>query len=654
MPNQLIHATSPYLRQHAHNPVDWYPWGEEAFQKARKEHKPVFLSIGYSSCHWCHVMERESFQDEEVAQLLNTHFVSIKVDREERPDIDQHYQEVYRLMNNRPGGWPTSVFMTEEKLPFFAATYLPPEPRYGMMSFKELLRIIIKKYGTEKERLVQEGQEVLRHLSPERTSIQATKLDASVVSRIKQHAQTLFDHKFGGFTKAPKFPQTSVLHLLLDHHQLTGETSTLRMTEKTLKAMAKGGLRDIVDGGFCRYSTDDSWFVPHFEKMTYDNALLASLYLRVYHITGNGFYRDIAFETLDFLLDNMYENGLFYSASDADSEGAEGKYFLFDYIEAKTAFLEAGIPQADVEATLEALHITPQGTTEGGNIVRLDTPEATDTIPHFHTARQALRKIRNNRTYPFIDTKIITSWNAMAVSALYAAARIAPQRYLDIAEKSLDTLLQTLYPHGQLFHTTLPGHTPEIHAFLEDYAYLAEALGQAYRTTLDETRLILMQKLVNQAIERFYDKGFWKFSRGEFEIEAEIYDTSYPSALSTMLQALYDVTSLIDPVYKKFIFKSLEVQSYDLMRQPLSYPRLASVLLRYLFDDIVIKAKEETLRPHLGDIESLPYPFVLPRQADNDGMMLCNTAMCFGHEKDFAHLKAYLLSRRNATESDDS
>jgi uncharacterized protein YyaL (SSP411 family) len=303
MANHLKNEHSPYLQQHADNPVDWYPWGEEAFAKAQKEHKPIFLSIGYSSCHWCHVMERESFEDKKIAKLLNEHFVPIKVDREERPDIDKHFQEVYQLMNGRPGGWPASIFLTEERKPFYSATYIPPEPRYGMMGFATLLETIAQKYKSAKPTLLEEAEKVLKHLHPDKEKIQATKLDSSIVNRAIEHAELLYDHRFGGFSKAPKFPQSSLLDLLLDLYLLTENKAALTMVEKQLFHMAKGGLRDLVEGGFCRYSTDNEWLVPHFEKMTYDNAQLAALYLKAYHITENTFYKDVAFEPIDFMLD---------------------------------------------------------------------------------------------------------------------------------------------------------------------------------------------------------------------------------------------------------------------------------------------------------------------------------------------------------------
>ena len=646
MSNHLKNEHSPYLQQHADNPVDWYPWGEEAFEKAQKEHKPIFLSIGYSSCHWCHVMEKESFQNEKTAEILNRHFVAIKVDREERPDIDKHFQEVYQLMNGRPGGWPASIFLTEDLKPFYAATYIPPEPRYGMMSFPTLLEVIADKYKNERGPLVEEAEKVLKHLNPDKDKIQATKLDNSIIGRYIEQAGQLFDRREGGFNKAPKFPQASTLDLLLDLHKLTGSKEALEMARFSLLAMAKGGLRDLVDGGFCRYSTDDSWLVPHFEKMTYDNAHLSSVYLKAYHVTGDDFFKKVSFETLDFMLEKMQEDNLFYSASDADTEGEEGKYFVYTYEKALKSFAKAGIPKKEHEALAQALHITPEGNFEGKNIVRVDSPENTEAIPYYDEAVAALKKRREEkRVYPFIDKKVITSWNAMMITALFKASRVN-STYLEPAQKALQQLLDTMYPHSQLFHSTLIGKKPKIHAFLEDYAYLGEALIEAYESTLDETHLIVAQKLTNAAIEKFYKNGIWKFSRGEFETDAEIHDSSYPSSLATMVGLLHSVSSLIDPVYKKFVFKSLEIHSYDVMRQPISTPKLSKMVIRYLLDDVIIKAKEEKLQPHIAELDTLPYPFSLLRIDTNDGFMICNTSACFGHEKDFSGVLEVLEKRQ--------
>ena len=643
MPNRLHYEDSPYLRRHADNPVDWYPWGDEAFAKAQREHKPIFLSIGYSTCHWCHVMERESFSDPAIAELLNRHFVSIKVDREERPDIDKHFQAVYQKMNGRPGGWPTSIFLTEEGKPFYAATYVPPEPRYGLMSFSELLTTVRDRYAQAKARLEQEADEVLAHLNPVKEKIEATKLDTSIVSRTLSHAQKLFDFRFGGFSKAPKFPQTSLLDLLMDVAQLQQSDEAMRLVRIQLDHMAKGGLRDIVEGGFCRYSTDDRWLVPHFEKMTYDNALLAQLYLRAYHLTSHDFYKTIAFETLDFLLRERSDGTLFYAASDADTDGTEGGYFVYRYDEACEAFRDANIPEEAIETLCRTLHITPEGNFESASIVRLEKPEKDGEIPHFDRAIEALRRLREKRTKPFVDTKLITSWNAMTITALFKAGRLRTE-YLEKARSALDTLLERLYPNNTLFHSTLPDAAPRIEGFLEDYAYLGEALIEAYRSTLDERYLIKAQTLANQTIERFYRNGFWKFSIGEFQTDADKHDTSYPSALATAVHFLHSIASLVDPIYKKFVFRTLEIHSYEVMRQPLSMPSLAKAVVRYLYDDILIKAKESALVPHIGDIDTLGYPYLFLRTSDNDGFMLCNSLSCFAHENTFDKLSSTIRS----------
>ena len=643
MANHLKNEHSPYLQQHADNPVDWYPWGEEAFEKARKENKAIFLSIGYSSCHWCHVMEHESFEDEATAKILNEHFIAVKVDREERPDIDKHFQEVYQLMNQRPGGWPTSIFLTQEQKPFYSATYIPDEPRYGMMSFSSLLEVIADKYTKEKDLLTEKADEILRFLNPKEDKIQATKLDLSIIGRVTDQAKQLFDNKNGGFNKAPKFPQASMLDLLLDVYRITGDKETLNMALLSLSSMAKGGLRDLVEGGFCRYSTDDEWLVPHFEKMTYDNALLAEVYLKAYHVTGNDFYKSVAFETIDFMVENMSEDGLFYSASDADTEGEEGKYFVYTYEKALKSFEKAGIPTQEHATLAQALHITPEGNFEGKNIVRIDDP-VHSKIPNYDKAIQALKKRREKRTHPFIDKKVLVSWNAMMIKSLFKASRV-DNAYLQSAIKSLDALLESMYINSELFHSTLMGKKPKIKAFLEDYAYLAEVLIEAYESTLDETYLITATKLTNTAIEKYFDQGKWKFSRGEFETNADIYDSSYPSSVATMLSVLYSISSLVDIVYKKFVFKTLEIYSYDVMRQPISTPRMSHMVIRYLKDDVIIKAKEDKLKANIKELDKLPHPFSLFKNDTNDGYMLCNSNSCFGHEKDFSGVLEVLEKR---------
>ena len=643
MSNRLKNEQSPYLLQHSQNPVDWYPWGEEAFEKAKKENKAIFLSIGYSSCHWCHIMERESFENEEIAEILNKNFIAIKVDREERPDIDKHFQSVYQLMNGRSGGWPTSIFLTQEKKPFYSATYIPPEPRYGMMGFGELLATIEKKYSTQKDLLTEKAEEILRFIDPKDKKIKATKLDNSIVTRFEQQAEQLFQKESGGFNKAPKFPQTSLLELLLNTYTLTKNKNTLLMATTTLDSMAKGGLYDIVEGGFCRYSTDNNWLVPHFEKMTYDNALLAKLYLKAYHITNNIKYKDIAIDTIEFLLNKMSQDNLFFSASDADTQGVEGKYFVYSYDEVKEAFEKANIP----EDTISDLGITKDGNFEGKNIIRV-IKDKKDIIS-YNEAIYILLKIREEREYPFIDKKIIVSWNAMAIKSIFRASRLdnnIEQKYLQNAVDSLGKLLETMYINEELYHSTIIGQEPKIKAFLEDYAYLSDTLIEAYQSTLNENYLILATKLVNSAIEKYYAHGMWKFSRGEFETDADTYDSSYPSSLAIMIGAIHSISSLVDTVYKKFVFQTLQIHSYDIMRQPISKPKMSQMVMRYLGDDIIIKASEDNLKHHLKDIQTLKYPFSYLRIDNNDGFMICNSNSCFGHEKDFKGVEE-VVSKRN-------
>lgn len=642
MTNHLQNEYSPYLKQHANNPVDWYPWGEEAFEKARQENKAIFLSIGYSACHWCHVMEKESFEDENTAKILNEHFIAIKVDREERPDIDKHFQEVYQLMNQRPGGWPTSIFLTQEQKPFYSATYIPDEPRYGIMSFSSLLEVIANKYQTEKALLTEKADEILGFLDTKEDKIQATKLDLSIINRVSSQAKQLFDNQYGGFNKAPKFPQASTLDLLMDVYRITKDKNTLDMVLSSLSSMAKGGLRDLVEGGFCRYSTDDKWLVPHFEKMTYDNALLSEVYLKAYHLSNNPFYKEVAFETLDFMLDKMQEGGLFYCASDADTQGIEGKYFVYSYERAIKIFDKANIPSKAHKALTYALNITKEGNFEGNNIIRIDMPK--EEIEYYDEAILALKKHREKRIYPAIDNKILVSWNAMMIKSLFKASR-TDKKYLKPAITSLDALLKTMYINSELYHSTLIGQTPKIKAFLEDYAYLCELLIEAYQSTLNEIYLITATKLANSAIEKYFDKGKWKFSRGEFETYANIHDSSYPSSLATMIGVLYSISSLVDTVYKKFVFKTLEIYSYDVMRQPISSPRMSRMVIRYLKDDVIIKSKEENLKAHITSLDTLAHPFSYLKSDTNDGYMLCNSNSCFGHEKDFTGIIEVLEKR---------
>jgi uncharacterized protein YyaL (SSP411 family) len=640
MPNRLIHEDSPYLRQHADNPVDWWPWCDEAFQKALEEDKPIFLSIGYSSCHWCHVMEREVFEDEEIAAFLNDRFVSIKVDREERPDIDKYYQSVHQLLNQRPGGWPLSIFMTPDRKPFFAGTYIPPVRRYNMMGFLELIEVIDKKWREGRGDIVKNADEIQRFLEPADGPVKATKLEPSLAEKFLTQAKESYDPEWGGFSKAPKFPHTSTLNLLLDLAKLKQSDEARRMALFTMRNMARGGLYDLVDGGFCRYSTDEMWLVPHFEKMTYDNALLCQSYLKAYRHTREGFFWDVAVDILEFMGTRMCDDALFFAASDADTDGEEGRYFVYGYDEVVDALTSAGFGEEEARRICTALSITPGGNFEGRNIVRFQDDERPEWWPK---VRRVLKTLRAARTYPFVDKKIITAWNAMMAKALFMAAEI-DERYLIDAVRTMDALLATMAKEGTLYHSALAGKSPTVEGFLEDYAYLCDALLAAYTATLDEIWLLRAQKIANDAIERFYDAGRWYFSRGEFVTEADIADTSYPASGAVMTGALLTLGTLLEePAYLDIAFKSLELASYKIMRTPLYHPAFTEAALRWLHEDVVVKSLPDRLAVARSLLWEAPYPWILPKSAVGPDYLVCNRHSCFAAAKTPEALRSELM-----------
>ena len=636
MANRLAKEHSPYLQQHSQNPVDWYPWSKEAFEKAKKENKLIFLSIGYSSCHWCHVMEKEVFENEEVAKFLNEHFVSIKVDKEERPDIDKYYQEVYQLLNQRPGGWPLSIFMTPDKKPFFAATYIPLEPRYGMPGFLQLVKNMVKIYQKDPNELQKQGEEILRYLTPKNPT-KAVKFDTKIADIFVEATKKFFDKEHGGFGSKPKFPHASTIDTLLDIYRLTGNKDALHMAEVTLQNMAKGGLRDLVDGGFCRYSTDEQWLVPHFEKMAYDNALLMQSYLKAYHTTKKDIYKQIAFEIADFITEYMSSNSLFYSASDADSEGEEGKYFVYHYDEVVQKLKKDGFSDTEIQEVLHKLGITKEGNFEGKNIVRSQALELCEVSKK---ALQSLKDLRKNRCYPFIDTKIITSWNAMMIRGLYMAARIE-SRYFEIAEESLKKLLEKMYINDHLYHAALIDKKPKIAAFLEDYAYLATALLEAYKTTHNEEYLARANLLVNDALINFYDSGRWYFSKGEIWTEAEHTDTSYPSSAAVITEAMLALGALVDSKYIQFSFETIEFYSEKIYKYATWSAKFIEDILRFVYQDRIIKANEEMLST-CENIDFVRYPFVLLKAEELEEFMLCDLQSCYAHSKNCQEIKKAL------------
>lgn len=557
--NRLIHETSPYLLQHAHNPVDWYPWGDEALARAKAENKPILLSIGYSSCHWCHVMERESFENDEIADLMNRHFVNIKVDREERPDLDDIYMAATLALNHGQGGWPMTVFLTPDQRPFFAGTYFPPTDRFGRPGFATLLGRIATLWPEQGDTLREQAEQLTAYLTEQaRPAPDANVGEAEIRAAVAQLAQT-FDATYGGFGPAPKFPPSTALSLLLRSHRRTGEAQALHMVRKTLLGMAQGGMYDHIGGGFSRYSTDERWLVPHFEKMLYDNALLTKVYLEGFQATGDGFFARIAREILDYILREMTgPEGGFSSATDADSEGEEGKFFVWTPRE-----VEAILGPEEGAWFCATYDITEEGNWEGKSIP--NTPRSLPRVASrlgigveqlrrcIETGRAKLYEVRQRRIPPGLDDKVLTAWNGMMIGAMAEGFRVlGDARYLAGATRAADFLLTTLRrPDGGLFRTSRAGKA-HLDAYLEDYAFLAEGLVDLYEAGGDVRYLREAERLAERVLVDFGDEaggGFFDTAAGHEGLilrHREGADGAIPSANAVASSALARLSFHLD------------------------------------------------------------------------------------------------------------
>jgi uncharacterized protein len=488
--NRLAGETSPYLLQHAGNPVDWYPWGAEALERARSEDKPILLSVGYAACHWCHVMERECFEDPTLAALMNAHFVCIKVDREERPDLDEIYMSATVALSGS-GGWPMTVFLTPDQQPFFAGTYFPPESRGGMIGFRQLLGRIREAWRQEREKLVGRAAELTGYLRGQAGGQPPAPIAEPLFAEAVSDLSEAFDSAYGGFGPAPKFPPCAALSLLLRRYRQTGDEALRDMACKTLDAMKNGGIYDQLAGGFARYSTDERWLVPHFEKMLYDNAQLASVYLEAYQVTGSAEYARVAEETLDYVLREMQApEGGYYCSTDADSEGVEGKYFVFTPAQVHRA-LEPRLAQL----FCTYYGVTPTGNFEDGQSV-LHTPRPFEQVAAhvglavddartlLEVARQRMHDVRRARVPPQLDDKVLTSWNGLMIGAMADSARIlGHERHWQSAERAARFVLSHLErPDGGLYRVARAGRV-QLEAYLEDYAFLADGLISLYEAS---------------------------------------------------------------------------------------------------------------------------------------------------------------------------
>ena len=592
MPNHLINETSPYLLQHADNPVNWYPWSSEALLKSIKEDKPILLSIGYSACHWCHVMAHESFEDQETANLMNQNFINIKVDREERPDLDSIYMDAVQTMTGH-GGWPLTVFLTPDKKPFFGGTYFPPIDKHGLPSFKKILLNISQLYEKDKKTINKTAYN-LTNLLNKKLVYNSDILNLNILEKASLNLNQAFDKNNGGFGGAPKFPQPLIIEFLLRNYLKSNSTSTLSIIETTLKKMAQGGLYDHIGGGFHRYSVDNKWLIPHFEKMLYDNALLTRVYLHAYQINKNQFYKKTIEESLNYVSRELTHNkGGFYSSQDADSEGEEGKFYLWT-----TEELNKILNKKEFNSFCTYYNVTNTGNFEGSNILHVNHDiidiskklkiNKKDLENLISASKIKIFKNRNKRIKPDIDDKIITSWNGLMLASFAEAATIFNRDdYKIIAQRNADFILSELMSNNQL-KRIWRNEKANINGYLEDYAFFIDGLLSLYQCDFNERWFIEAKKLADLMIKNFFDIkfGFFDSSLDHKELiirPKTIQDNAIPSGASMatrVILMLYSYTN--DNAYYEIAKKSLENLSSIMGDYPRSFSNWLSCLDMYL------------------------------------------------------------------------
>ena len=633
--NQLKNEQSPYLLQHADNPVAWMPWKKSTLELAKKEHKMIFLSIGYSTCHWCHVMEHESFEKQDIADALGKDYIAIKVDREEMPQLDNYYMQVYQVMNGRGGGWPLTVIMTPDAKPFWSATYLP---------HNDLLRVlkeISKIYHNDPERVAKSTDEITTLMS----RIQKQKSKSANVDLNKsievynQAVNSSFDNFMGGFGTAPKFPRATLLESMLDLYSINHDKKLLKKVEITLDSMADGGIYDQIEGGFFRYSVDDQWQIPHFEKMLYTQAEMLRVYTKAYLITHDERYKTIAKQLIDFVNKRFDYNGLLYSASDADSktpngDKEEGYYFVFDYQKTYDWLQKRGYTKDEIKKILKYFHISKLGNFE--NNTTNPYIEGSKVPSNIKKIKEDLLSLRERSPYPFIDTKILTAWNANYISALALASKIDP-KYGDEAIKRADKLLHSLYIDGKLYHQKLPRKPLKVQALFEDYAFLTDILTDLYEIDYNHKYIALAQKFAKEAINKFYKENRWYLSDDAYKTAADSYDSSYASAASVMERALFKLALQTDDLkLYKIAKESLDQNPSKFIRYPDGAATAFSTLLGYKKGYKILKSTKELLLSNREKIDNPYDPYLLTRaieDLDKPLFIACTMQECFATDK---------------------
>ncbi len=590
-PNRLINASSPYLQQHAYNPVDWYPWGQEALEKAKKEDKPIIVSIGYSSCHWCHVMERESFENDSIAEIMNEHFVSIKVDREERPDVDQIYMDAVQAMGQN-GGWPLNVFLTSDQKPFYGGTYFPPQ------SWAQLLTNIAKAYENKRQEIEESANqltnaiatsEVIKfELDPSDKPFETSILKDAYISFSKS-----FDRRRGGFDRAPKFPMPANWLYLLRYYHFSEDKDARRQLEVTLDEMANGGIYDQAGGGFARYSTDADWLVPHFEKMLYDNGQLMSLYAEAYTVTGKALYKEVVYQTTDWLEREMLEDGGFYSALDADSEGEEGKFYVWTWDEFNNILGSSAKIMADY------YNVTENGNWEHGKNILHKTTSDEDFAKKNDLTLKAFRKMvedadikllkaREERVRPGLDDKILSGWNGLMLKGLADAYEaFGDERFLNLALENAQFIEKNMLNNNQLYRSYKGGEAT-IDGYLEDYAFVIDGLIALYQITFDEHWLSLAKSLTDYSLEHFYDEeeGMFYFtddsSQKLIARKKEVFDNVIPASNSQMATNLYLLGVIYDNPDYQDKSKNMLSRMSNLISDQIAYLSNWAILYSYM------------------------------------------------------------------------
>ncbi len=623
--NHLIHETSPYLLQHAHNPVDWYPWGDEAFQKAKGQNRPILLSIGYSACHWCHVMERESFEDEKIAALMNDLFVNIKVDREERPDLDEIYMNAVQMLTGR-GGWPMTVFLTPEGKPFYGGTYFPPEDRYGVPGFPKILQGVANAYREKPQDVERSVEQILAALQRMSLSTESQQpFSSDIIGQSAEQLAQAYDTDHGGLGKAPKFPNVGVYELFLRHYHHSKKSRFLEMVTHTLTKMAQGGIYDHLGGGFHRYSVDEKWLVPHFEKMLYDNAQLVRIYAQVYSVTGEPLFKQVVDETMNYLMREMlHTEGGFYSTQDADSEGEEGKFFIWSETE-----ITRIVGEESSEIFCRIYDVSEEGNFEENNILhpiltleqaskffRRDLREIESLVS---VAKGKLFQEREKRPKPFRDEKILTSWNGLMLSGLAEAIKISRQpAYLEAANRTVDFIFTKMFRDGRLLHTYKSG-TGKILGYLDDYAFLAAGLLDLFEATVNRAHLDRALELAEIMLHEFWDEaggGFFYTGRSHERLIAQskpIFDGSIPSgnAVATqVLLRLYHYTGKED--YLKRAEKILRAYYNAMENQPFGFAHMLAALDFYLQKPKEVVLVGENKDPETGELLAKIHSLYLP------------------------------------------